>query len=177
MVISFIIRVWLGAISTVLPSLVEDIDAETGDHAIYISVVEINRSLGVEASIKIKVFTNDISDALFNYQQKRYKFSDDQECSADPQVITGYFRDHLKISINNSLVSMVLESCELNGESVWFSFKAETPDNWHEFKVENDHLMELFPTQVNIFNVSNGVQKKMFKIDSSQKSLTFNFPN
>ncbi len=177
MVLYFIVQVWFGVISTILPTLAEGFGAKTGDHAIYISVVEINRPLNTEASVKIKVFANDISDALFNYQRKRYKFSDDQECVEDSEAISGYFKDHLKITINNSLVSMVFERCEVNGESVWFSFKAVTPDNWQEFKVENDHLMELFPTQINIFNVSNGVQKKMFKLTSSQKSLTFNFPN
>lgn len=169
--------VWFSIMAIMLPTTIVDVGAEDDIHAVYISVVEIGRASNENATVKIKVFTNDISDALFNYGQKRFKFSDAQECAVDAQTITGYFNDHLKIFINGDPVSISFESCELNGESVWFIFKAETPTGWHEFKVEGDHLMELFPTQVNIFSISDGVNKKMFKLTSTQKELTFNFPN
>jgi len=177
MVLNIFISVLMSTMAFVLPATAVNTSAEDEIHAIYISVVEIGHDPGTSAAVKIKVFTDDISDALFNYGQKRYKFDDAQECAADAQAISGYFNDHLKIFINDSLVLMSLEGCEINGESVWFIFEADTPANWRQIKIEGDHLMELFPTQVNIFNVSDGVNKKMFKLTASQKSLSFNFPN
>ena len=150
---------------------------DSGDppHAIYISVVDFNRLSADKASVEIKVFTDDIEDALFNYGQERLNFTDVLECSTNKTTITDYFKAHLSLTINDVPVILTYESCELNGDSVWFKFTAETPKTWSEFKIEGDHLMELFPAQVNIFNVSDGDNTKMFKLTSSQKSHTINF--
>ena len=150
-------------------------DSRNPPHAIYISVVELNRLSAEKASVEIKVFTDDIEDALFNFGQERFNFKDVLECSANKTTITGYFKTHLNLAINDVPLILTYESCELNGDSVWFKFVAETPKTWSEFKIEGDHLMELFPTQVNIFNISDGDNSKMFKLTSTQKSHTINF--
>ena len=144
-------------------------------HAVYISVVEFKHISADKASVEIKVFTDDIQDALFNYGQKRFNFTDVLDCSINKKTIIDYFKVHLNLTINDVPVLLTYGSCELNGDSVWFKFTAETPKTWSEFRIEGDHLMELFPTQVNIFNVIDGDNTKMFKLTSSQKSHAITF--
>lgn len=145
------------------------------DHAIYISVVEIEHESDGAALISIKVFSDDISDAIFNHSQNRLKFEPNAACSGHKNEITQYFDEHLKISINDKDVELLLRNCEINGESVWFNFKADSPNKWNELTIKDDHLMELFPTQTNIFNVTDGEHKKMFKLTTGNKTLTFSF--
>jgi hypothetical protein len=145
------------------------------DHAIYISVVDISHEKDKTAQISIKVFSDDISDAIFNHSRYRLKFKPDTDCSSQGQYISEYFADHLRLTINQRELEPVFINCEINGDSVWFNFTADTPDDWRKISVMGDHLMELFPTQTNIFNVSDGAHKKLFKLTSANKGLTFSF--
>ncbi len=168
MVSFLIILIWLGNIFTI------DVDGSR-EHAMYLSVLEIEQLDGNnKGTIKIKIFANDLEDAIFNFSKKRIDLSKG-ECENEKVLITNYFKNHLKIINGDDLLAYNLTSCEVNDISIWLSFDLNTVGNWTTVNIKADYLMELFPTQSNIVNVIHNGEKRMFRltIDSPTKSLTF----
>jgi len=145
-------------------------------HAIYISVVEIeHKDLGNNAKIMIKVFTDDFKDAIMNASKKRIDFSKGNKCSDNKSVIEEYFNKHFKTTINDKLLSISFNSCELNGDSVWLYFDMDCPANWKDISVTADFLMELFPKQSNIVSIYHGNDKRFLRLtlNSITQKVTF----
>ncbi len=145
-------------------------------HAIYISVVEIeHKDLGNTAKIMIKVFTDDFKDAIMNASKKLIEFSNGKTCSDNKSVIEGYFDKHFKAAINGKPLSISLNSCELNGDSVWLYFDMDCPANWKDISVTADFLMELFPKQSNIVSIYHGNDKRFLRLtlNSITQKVTF----
>ena len=62
------------------------------NHAIYIAVVEINhKSRTTTAEVVIKVFTNDLEDALVNAYKKHTKLESEDNCEAPGLLFEKYF--------------------------------------------------------------------------------------
>jgi len=137
------------------------------DHAIYLSVVEIDHSAGGSASIKIKVFTNDMEDALKNEFQKSINLVEPGACESNKIEIVNYFAKHFLCSINGTDVSLSFRSCELTGDAIWFHFEVACPPNWNEIKITADYFLELFPTQSNVVSINHDNKKKFIRLTQS----------
>ena len=127
-----------------------------------------------QGSIKVKVFANDLEDAIFNHSQQRLNLLDG-ECTANKEEIGNYFKDYLKISINNVAQDYSFRSCEVNDISIWLTFKFNSPDIWQQVEIKANYLMELFPTQSNVVSVTYLEEKRMFRLvnDVPSKQITF----
>ena len=160
---------------TVLLIFNKDIKANP-NHGIYLSVVEIIHEAGQKkARLSVKIFTNDLEDALKNAFQKKFKIDTIQSCNSYKNEIESYFKSHLSLLINQSEVSIFFEKCEKNGNSLWVYFKLDSPEKWDEIKVKADYLMELFPTQSNIVSIKNGNKKRFAKLSIDKPSTTEKF--
>ena len=105
---------------------------EPTDHAIYISVLEIDAQ-----QMKVKVFEDNLQDALRN----------------DSNSIEGYFRKKIKLEINGNPVGFDLSDTSLEGDSYWITFRLRPHEKWESFSLEANYLMELFPDQTNVVKV------------------------
>jgi hypothetical protein len=148
---------------------------ERDDHAIYISVVEIKRDANAIGVVSIKVFQNDLSDALRNFSNKKSPYDLTKDCGIYSDVINDYFNKYSSIIIDGTTLELALNDCEMVGDSYWLNFTSETPIIWHEVQVKTVFLMELFPTQTNIITVNYQEGKRMFKLTKSQPENTVSF--
>jgi hypothetical protein len=139
------------------------------DHAIYVSVLEVEQE-----SIMVKVFANDLEDAIFNQSQQRVDLING-DCRQSKTLISNYFNDHLKIKIDGKEQSYSYVSCELNDISLWMSFTFTSPATWREVEVTADYLMELFPTQSNVVSITYLSNKKMFRLTREATTETISF--
>lgn len=140
-------------------------------HGIYISVIEINHKLfDTKAKVRIKIFTNDLEDALKNTFQKSFRLDSISTCLNGKDVIENYFSAHLKMAINDLQTTFKFKNCEKNGDSIWLNFTMSTPKNWKKINITADYLMELFPTQSNIVSVLHGDDKRFFRLSSKSSS-------
>jgi len=147
-----------------------------GDHAIYISVVEINHNQGDEmATIKVKVFTNDMEDALKNAFNKNISLMDASACNQNKTDVERYFMKHFSYSVNDKLLDLRLTTCESNGDAIWFHFQIDCPSQWKEVSITADYLMELFPTQSNVVSIHHGDQKRFLRITKSESKGVVTF--
>ncbi len=160
--ILFIILPWLAAPST------------AGNHAVYVSVLEIKQAPGAGAELSIKVFTDDLEDAVFNQSARRIDLQNG-DCSRYHEEVARYFREHLQLVINGKTMAYDYLSCEINDISVWFTFHLQAPDSWSAINVKADYLMELFPTQNNIVSITYHGHKRMFRLRKGATKAVVSF--
>lgn len=134
-----LIALWLGFIP------------KSNDHAIYISVLEID-----EKEMKVKVFTDNLDDAIRN----------------DANSIEGYFRKKIRLQINEQFVGFNLQEVSEEGDSYWITFKLDAPTNWQSFYLEADYFMELFPDQTNVVKVI-GDNPQFFRLTKANPTCSF----
>jgi len=148
--------------------------ASSTDHAIYISVVEITQepsdSLG---SVKVKLFTDDLEDAIFASIGQRYNLS--KGCDKGLNDIAGYISSHLSLKINEMPVKLAIRNCEKMDVSLWLEFEFDAIDLWQQVEIQGDQLMELFPTQSNVFTVKYNGQNRMFRLTNNKKTELLEF--
>lgn len=130
---------------------------------------------GDSTIIKIKVFSDDLEDALMNAFRKRVTLSDPSTCRVNKNEITGYFSEHFKCTINQSKLKIRLSRCETAGDATWFYFTADCPTAWTEVKISADYLLELFPTQSNVVSISHGKKKHFLRLTQSKTSEVITF--
>jgi hypothetical protein len=144
-------------------------------HAIYVSVLEIEQKKSANGTIKVKLFADDLEDALYNFKNERVDLLG-QDCKQFSDLITEYLKAHLALTIKGEKLEYTYANCELNDISIWltYSFKNETA--WTEILVSADYLMELFPTQSNVVSVTKGTEKRMIRLQksSTEQLITFN---
>lgn len=142
---------------------------EGTDHAIYIGVVDINKN-DQRISLKVKVFTDDLEDALQNEFGKKIVLSDEKSCFEQVVNLEGYFLQHLKIQINRSDYVYKFRGCEKLEDAIWLSFEGPCPAQWKEISITADFLTELFPTQTNIINLSRNGKKHFLRLTNNKAS-------
>lgn len=129
-------------------------------HPIYISVIEIDHDRGESrATIRIKVFIDDLEDAIKYASGRIIKLKNKGSCNSNRELIQKYFGNHFKIRINGDNVLYELDKCEIFDDSIWLYFNSQTPLKWTQMHITADYLMELFPTQSNIVKISYGDRK------------------
>ncbi len=142
------------AVLTYLSALVLLCHPVASDHAVYISVVEIT-----EERVQVKVFTDDLQNAIRNYDSNYRQVSDGQFCSENRLLIQRYFQSHLTIKINGQPIVLRYTSASKEGDSYWVSFDMPQMGIWQSIEVTDKHFMELFPTQANIIKIMAGKQR------------------
>lgn len=138
-------------------------------HAVYISVVEIEAK-----TIRIKVFSDDLRDAIRNHTGITSDSSTTNYCDRYQNEIQQYFYQKLTLTINESNVAFQYKESSEEGDSYWITFGFTKEEDWKSVKVEDKHFMELFPTQSNIIKV-NWPELRFNRLTLGQPSCTFEF--
>lgn len=140
------------------------------NHAIYVSVLEIEK-VDETGHIRIKIFADDLEDAIYNSSQSRIDLIKG-DCSQNDVLVSDYFAKHLQLNLDGSNVEYQFISCEVNDISIWFNYEFTTMTTWSELAVKADYLMELFPTQSNVVSIDYQGQKKMFRLVKGDETKT-----
>lgn len=145
-------------------------------HAIYISVVEISHESNTElATLKVKVFMDDLEDAIENEFRERVSLSQSALDSKNKNLVSRYVNGHLAFHVGSIKLNWELQGLENVGDAGWFSFRATCPEEWTQVQVFGDFLTELFPAQTNVFSVNHAGDKRLFKLSKEHKQETIKF--
>jgi len=150
--------------------------APAGDHAIYLSVIQIQQNApGEPADMQVKVFKNDLESALRNAfpDYVPVPLSDIYPQYADQ--IEAYFGRHLLVTINGTRQRASLHNCRAEGDTFWLDMRLPDAGAWHRLDVKADFFMELFPTQSNVLNVSVGGQQQFCRLTREAPSCGADF--
>lgn len=146
------------------------------EHAIYLSMVEIAHiENSPTAQVKIKVFTNDMEDALANLFEERLQLTDKSTCRNASRYVEGYFAKYLKVSVNEKVKSLSLTGCEFLSDAIWFEFSLSSPGQWTSVAVNAPFLMELFPTQSNVVSIAYHGKRQFANLTKARPEQIFKF--
>lgn len=122
------------------------------DHALYLGVIEVE--LGKSGyQVEIKVFTNDLEDALNNAFHQRIPLAGKDLESVKVQL-TSYFDTHFKCGNGSLEGPLTWEGYQTEGDATWLRFSIAPPLNTATLSIRGDFLMELFPTQINVLKIT-----------------------
>ncbi|MDW3196036.1 MAG: DUF6702 family protein [Cytophagales bacterium] len=139
------------------------------NHAVYISVVEIEAS-----QIRVKVFSDDLRDAIRSHAGIVPDSSVVHYCSKYQKEINQYFSEKLTLVINEKEIPFQFHTASDEGESYWISFGFSMEEEWKSMQVEDKHFMEMFPGQSNIIKV-NWPDSRFGRLNASETSCSFEF--
>ena len=145
-------------------------------HAIYLSVVEVDRKdISTPAVVRIKVFADDMEDALANQSGTRMTLLNPAGCLPARPAIENYFQQYLSLAVNEEPVKLELTHCEPVGDALLLYFQTTQNNPWRTITVSATFLMELFPSQSNVLSVYYGQEKRFAHLNKSKSATTFRF--
>ncbi len=128
-------------------------------HALYLSVVEVKLTPNDKSHVIFKVFTNDLNDALKNASLGN------NENRINAVNLGLYFNTKVKVYINGISSNLEYQKIDEKNDSLFIHFELNSTERFNTFKIEAPFLMELFPTQRNIVNVTLEQEKFYFNLD------------
>lgn len=76
--------------------------------------------------------------------------------------VKNYMNNHFDVYVNGAQKNLTFTGSQVNGESVWIYFEANGVSEMNSLKIKNTVLLEAFPKQLNLVNISyKGQQKTM----------------
>ena len=143
------------------------------NHAIYISVAKVRfNTLENEVSISLKVFTNDLEDAIHNSTGKREKVLGRSDFKELSKIIEKYVNEKVEIHLDGKQVSLQVDSCENIGDTTWIYLKGESRSFDHSIRIKNQVLFEVFDTQKNIIEIDYADEKYYYNLTKDEPVAT-----
>ena len=154
----------------ILPMFFPDPAVRNTDHAVYISVTTLEVDVDGKVKGSLKIFSDDLEDALHRFSGERPAIVGRQDLSPIASQFEQYLRKHLTIRARGGGSLLTLENLENVGDSTWAYFKTglESPSDW--LNIESSILIDIFPDQVNIVEVKLTDKPRYLKLIKSQPS-------
>jgi hypothetical protein len=129
------------------------------DHALYISVAEVNIADDL-VDIELKVFTDDLYNALKNWNPELKSTHSDLAMIE----VQGYFNQYFKLSNGQQSILLTSQKIESNGDAHFIHFKGILIDALAPLTINASYFFELFPTQQNILKVKKGDHQSFYTL-------------
>jgi hypothetical protein len=140
-------------------------------------MTEVNVEKG-SMKVVIKVFSDDLSDALKNHAPAEYQPADlFQFFSNNKTIATDYFNNKLKLFADKSRLTLALEGHTIEGDVHFITFQSHFTTSMKTLSAEATFLMELFPTQINVIKVKSGESTHFLKFTNGSGPQSVNLQN
>jgi len=139
------------------------------DHAIYISVIEVNHE---DQSLSIKTFSDDLINALKSADHSINL--DTNPCTLSSSLET-YIETYLTLYINDESVDLAISDCHIESDTHWLELGYSTDEELLTMKVETDWMTDLFLNQQNIIKVNVGENRQHGRLNVEETSIEFEF--
>ncbi len=144
-------------------------------HAFYLSVIEVAYPVeDGKTALRIKVFTDDLQNAVSEFQQTKELVSQEQLCGTSLDHVNGYLKQHVQISLDAVPVKFQLRDCRVEGDSHWLTFEISAKP-WTKIELTADFFMELFPTQTHVVSILSGDKKQFARLTKNRPTCLFEF--
>lgn len=141
-------------------------------HNFYVGTVKVEHNHEQsEFSIEIKIFQDDLTDALRNFSTQ--PMPNDIQL-VDKNIMESYFQKHLFFKINKEILFCKLISITPLNDIYLLKFYLPYKKPWNRVEIKANFLMELFPTQINVVQFSAQQQQFFHRLNQTQQSVEFN---
>ncbi len=143
-------------------------------HALYLSLTEV-RVAGSAGSLEVKVFSDDLQDALRNYSDSYQPGSLENYFERNEQLATDYFAENLTIRVNGQKADLQYQGFSRENDAHFIRFRMKLPAETRQIAIEAGFLMEVFPDQVNVVKVLKGQQARYLRFNRPAALQTLSF--
>ena len=145
-------------------------------HPFFVSVIEIeHNSKENTAEISIRIFTEDLEKTLQQYSAANIDLNEPNNKLQNGKALTSYIGKSLQFKINGQVVIAKYIGYEILKESVWTYFEVENVKEIKKIDINCSLLYDFEKSQTNIFHIKNKGQEKSYKLDQTQRTISFNF--
>jgi hypothetical protein len=134
-----------------------------GAHKFYVSLCRINYVQdSSELQIVLKIFTDDLEKALSEAGYGLVRLGAESESKASDSLVLKYLLRHFRLYSGGEELVVHYLGKEVDYDVTWCYLESRTEGNLRELTVKNDILTEVYPSQINLVEVSySGGQKGM----------------
>ncbi|MES2761574.1 MAG: DUF6702 family protein [Bacteroidota bacterium] len=145
-------------------------------HPFYISVVDIKHNAKQHSlNVSVKLFTNDIEDALKKTTSKPIDLLNPKNKAEMETELMNYIKKRLSLSVNAKMVNLDFIGYEKEEDAIWTYFEVKKVVQPKIIKIETKLLFDFLPQQTNIVHAEiNGV-KKSSKVVNPDSKIEFKF--
>ncbi len=133
------------------------------EHALYLSVSELEIVSDGPSTIRIKVFSDDLQNALINFSQQYQPAGLQTFFEKNTLLAQEYFEEHLQLKVDGEPVSYNYTGHTIEGDAHFITYQFHEEKEITRISMEADFFMELFPTQTNIIKVKRQNEQLHFK--------------
>jgi len=145
-------------------------------HPFYMAVVDMKHDAKEQAlNISVKLFTNDIENALKKTTTKSIDLLNPKNKAEMEVELMNYIKKRLSIIINNKATTIDFIGYENEEDAIWAYLDIKKVKSPKSIKVDTKILFDYLPQQSNIVHAEvNGI-KKSSKVDNPDSQIEFNF--
>jgi len=145
-------------------------------HPFFVSVIEIEHNDKENtAEVSIRVFTEDLEKTLQKYSSVKIDLNQPNNKLQNGKELTSYIGKNLQLKINGQAVTAKYIGYEIIKESTWTYFEIEGIKEIKKIDINCSLLYDFEKSQTNIFHVKNKGQEKSYKLDQTQRTISFDF--
>lgn len=145
-------------------------------HPIYVSVVEIEHN-AAEKSLEIscRIFTDDFEKTLREIYPVKVDLLNPAMHEAMGKYVSGYVRDHFKLSVNGKPVSLRYLGYEEVEEAISSYYQVDGVESVGRIDIENDILYSYKQEQMGIMHLTVKGERKSLRLLNPDKKATVSF--
>jgi hypothetical protein len=133
------------------------LSASANSHPFYVSICQIDFNKESQTlEISVKTFVNDLIFALKNEGAPELFLDEERESRGADDYIFDYLKRNLKIKVNGKVTNYSFIGKELESDVVWSYLEITGVGQLNKIEVECSVLTEVFDSQSNIIQVTNG---------------------
>jgi hypothetical protein len=149
----------------------------SGKHPYYIGLTEISTKGKPEIQVSVRIFTNDLEDALRKSSGKAIDIINPKNKAETDSILFHYISKHLSVTLNAKLQALHYVGYEKEEESIWtyLEIRNVKPVVIKTMKIENTILYDYFPAQTHIIRVNRFDNTESKKITNPESKAEFSF--
>lgn len=145
-------------------------------HPFYLSVTEFNYNSGTSRwEVTVKLFTNDLEDALAGSLGKRTDLINVTDTSRTISMLENYLGTRLNLSVSGSPVSVRILGFENEEEATWIYLESQKCPRPGKMEIHNSLLCDFLSRQMNIVHVKVGDRRKSSRLNCPDSRLLVDF--
>lgn len=145
-------------------------------HPFYIGVINIEYNIKTQLlSVSIKLFTNDLEDALKKTSAKNIDLLNPKNKAVMETELFEYIKKRFSISINHKISTLNFIGYEKEEDAIWTYLEITKVSSPKTCTIKTRLLYDYLPSQINIVHAEiNGV-KKSSKVANPDDEIELNF--
>ena len=143
-------------------------------HPFYVSITAIDyNEQAHRVEISARIFYDDLEAALKDARDLKIDLINPTDKSATDSLLSAYFLDHLRLSVNGKPVSVRYVGYEIDEDVAWCFLEAVNINRVERLRIDNRILFDHFPKQSNILHVTAYGKRQSTKLDNPERTAVF----